>query len=210
MKLGAWRTEYTMTLLGVFTLVLMFVPTSLKSTVQANYIAKWKDTYNKINYMQEVILKQEKSDILTSLKRAKTADEREDIIITLMKPYFRLKDTKVPKKYKVRYMNKSNISKDDLYYINEYYFTDNNIIVGLKDTDDENNTDTIFIVTFDINGLMPPNMWGKDVFGVRVHSDKVEPIGSEMTIEKQYYDCSTEASGKACSNFYLIGGDFND
>lgn len=209
MKIGTWRVEYTITLIIIYTFILLFIPTSIKTTVQAGYITKWKDTYNKINYLQEAILKQEQSDILTSLK-SKTPDEREDIIITLIKPYFRLKETKVPRRYKVKYMDKKNIQKDDFYYINEYYFTENNMIVGLKDIDDSDTRDTIFLMTFDINGLLPPNMWGKDVFGVRVHADKVEPIGREMTIEKQYYDCSVNGSGKGCSNFYLIGGDFND
>lgn len=211
MKLSKWRVEYSVTLLVLFAIILLFMPTSLKSTVQANHITKWKDIYNRLTYVQDAILKQEQSEILTSFKRAKTANEREDLIITILKPYIRLKDSKFPKRYKVKYMNKSVVTKDDIYYIDDYYFADNNMIVGIKDTPDNVEAkDTIFIITVDVNGLLPPNTWGKDVYGVKVHSDRVEPIGYEKTIENQYYDCSKAGTGRSCSNLYLIGGDFND
>lgn len=211
MKLSKWRIEYTITLLVIFTGCLLAIPTSIKSTVQAGYITKWKDTYDKMLYVQDAILKQEQAEILTSFKRAQTIDEREDLIIQIIKPYFRLQEAKLPKNYKVKYMNKSKIHKNDLYKIEDYYYTENNMIVGIKDTPDEiHNTQTMFIMTFDINGLLPPNIWGKDIFGVRVYSDKIEPLGHELSIEKQYYDCSQFGSGKGCSNYYLIGGGFSD
>jgi len=214
MKLSNWRVEYTVTLMVLYTIILIIIPTSIKSTVQANIITKWKDTYQKMNYVQDAILKQEQSEILTSLKKAKTANDREDLIITIMKPYIRLKDAKVPRRYKVKYMDKTSVKKDDYYYITDYYYTDNNMIVGIKDIPETNenneNNDTIFIMTFDINGLLPPNTWGRDIFGVKVHTNKVEPFGQTLTIEKQYYDCSKNGTGTGCSNFYLIGGDFSD
>lgn len=211
MKIGKWRVEYTITLLVVYTLILLAIPTSLKSTVQAGHITKWKYTFDKMTYVQDAILKQEQSQILTSFNRAKDVNEREDLIIRIIKPYFRLKEVKVPKSYKVKYMNKNKISKQDIYNIDDYYFTDNNMIVGIKDTPElDSDINTMFIMTFDINGLLPPNVWGKDVFGVRVYSDRVEPIGKDLTIEKQYYDCSAHGSGTGCSNYYLIGGDFSD
>ena len=211
MKLSKWRVEYTVTLMVLYTIILIVIPTSIKSTVQANLITKWKDTYQKMTFVQDAILKQEQSEILTSLKKAKTANEREDLIITIMKPYIRLKDMKVPRRYKVKYMDKTPVPNNDVYHITDYYFTEHNMIVGIKDTPEhEDNEDTIFIMTFDINGLLPPNIWGKDVFGIKVHPNMVEPIGRSMTIEKQYYDCSKNGTGTGCSNFYLIGGDFND
>lgn len=211
MKLSKWRVEYTITLLIIYTVILLAMPTSIKSTVQANHITKWKYTFNKMTYLQDAILKQEQAQILTSFSRAQNADEREDLIIRIIKPYFRLKEAKVPKGYKVKYMNKNKISPNDIYNVDDYYFTDNNMIVGIKDPPETSpDESSMFIMTFDINGLLPPNVWGRDVFGVRVYADGVEPIGKNLPIEKQYFDCSIHGSGTGCSNLYLIGGDFND
>jgi len=210
MKIFKWHTEYTITLLVLFALALLFMPTTIKSTVQANNITKWKDCYKKLTYAQDAILKQEQSDILTSLKKAASPEDREELIIQIIKPYIRLNDTKVPKKYKVKYLNKSNIAKNDSVYTYDYYYTDDRMIVGIKDLPDKENTNTKFIMTFDVNGTKPPNLWGKDVFGVEVYSSSVEPIGSDMRIEEQNADCSNFGTGVSCSNYYLIGGDFND
>ena len=76
MKLSKWRVEYTITLLIIYTVILLAMPTSIKSTVQANHITKWKYTFNKMTYLQDAILKQEQAQILTSFSRAQNADER--------------------------------------------------------------------------------------------------------------------------------------
>lgn len=210
MKLSKWRVEYTITLLALYTVLLLVMPTSIKSTVQASLTTKWKDTYNKMTYVQDAILKQEQSEILTSFRRAKTEEERENLIIEIIKPYFRLNDIKVPKRYKVKYMNKAKISDNDIYKIKDYYFTDKNTIVGIKDILPKWGAPEMFIMTFDVNGVLPPNRWGKDVFGIKVYTNKIEPIGSDLMIEKQYYDCSPQGTGTSCSNLYLIGGSLYD
>ena len=215
MKISDWRVEYTITLLIIFAGVLFFIPTSLTSTVQANIIAKWKDCYKKLTYMQDVILKQEKEKILTSFKRAKTPDQREDLIIELIKPYFRLANYKVPKRYKVKFMDKTPVPTTSVYYIEDYYFSDNKMIVGIKDipnSDIKNNgsEDTMFMMTFDINGFLPPNTWGKDVFGAKIYSNKVEPLGQDLSLQELKNDCSENGKGIGCSYYYQIGGNFSD
>ena len=95
MKLIGWRSQYTITLLIIFTAVLLFIPTSLQSTVQAKFITKWNDCYDRLAYMQDVILMHEKESILTSFRRAKNSEERELIFRELIKPYFRLNNSKV-------------------------------------------------------------------------------------------------------------------
>ena len=210
MKLGKWRVEYTVTLMAALTLVLLICPFSLKSTVQANNISRWKATYNKIAYAHDAIHKQELSDMLNGLKNAQNIEEKEERLLTIIKPYFRLSENKVLKKYKVKYMNKEKMQPSDYYFIKDYYFTDNNIIVGIKDLPNNNDGNFKFMMTFDVNGLLPPNMWGKDVFGIIFYSDKVEAIGKEMTIENQYENCSPVNTGVGCSNYYLIGGNFNE
>ncbi len=210
MKISDWRVEYTITLLIIFAGILFFIPTSLKSTVQANIISKWKDCYKKLTYMQDVILKQEKEKILTSFKRAKTPDQREDLIIELIKPYFRLAHYKIPRGYKVKFMDKTAVSKTSVYYIDDYYFSDNKMIVGIKDIPNPDEKNTLFIMTFDINGFLPPNTWGKDVFGAKIYSDKVEALGKDLSLQELKNDCSPSGKGIGCSYYYQIGGNFSD
>ena len=210
MKFGKWRVEYTGTLLALFAIGLMVMPTSLKTTVQANHITKWQDVYNKLNYALDAIFKQEQSKILTNFSRAKTSQDREYIVLQLIKPYFRLNDRKIPTGYKVKYKNKTTIKKDDLYYVKDYYFTDNGMIVGIKDIPPTDDGENSFIMTFDVNGLRKPNRWGKDVFGVKVSGYTAEAIGKNYPVDKQYENCSNKGSGTLCSNYYLIGGNFED
>ena len=210
MKISKWHIEYTATLLVIFAIALIVMPTSFNPTRQANLTAKWKDCYKNIIYTHDVILKHEKEDLLTSFKRAKDKEEREKLMLELVKPYFRLSDfPHVPSKYHAKYMNNKNITKEDLYYVKDHYFASNNMIVGIKDIPDKND-DTAFLMTFDVNGLLPPNTWGKDVFGVKVHSTEVRAIGEKMTPQALVNDCSLNGSGTGCSYYYLIGGSFDD
>lgn len=203
-----WKVEYSITLIIMFALVLLAVPFSIQSTMQAQFIMRWKDCYNRISYMKDVISKQEKSDILKSFKRAKNQEEREHIIINLIKPYFRLNEQKIPKHYHPRYMNKKQVKKSDFYYFDEIYYTDRKNIVGIKDVD--NIEDPMFMMMFDINGIIPPNTWGRDIFGAKVYEDRIEAFGQDKTIDEMREDCSTEGTGISCSYYYKIGGNFID
>ena len=210
MKLSDWRLEYTIVILVVFAVVLMFIPTSIKSTVQANFISKWKDNYGKLEYAQDAILKQGQVKILPGFNNCKTPEECEKIFIILIKPYFRINDTKFPKHYHAKYMNNSKIHNDSPYYVHDYFYTNNKVIVGIKDLPDERNGRTKFLMTFDVNGIIPPNRWGRDVFGVIVYPDKIEAIGADLPLDMQKDSCSPNSTGVACSNYYLIGGGFDD
>lgn len=210
MKLPGWRVEYTITLLIVFTAVLLFIPTSLQSTVQANLITKWKDCYNKLTYVQDVILKQEKQEILTSFRRAKTAEEREELFREILKPYFRLYTTKATRRYHTKFMNGDRVGKDSIYYFTDYYFTDKKMVVGIKDIPNTNKTRSLFLMTFDVNGILPPNTWGKDIFGAKIYADRIESLGEDLSLQQLKEDCSENGSGVACSHYYNIGGSFED
>ncbi len=210
MKVPMWHVEYTGTLLVLFMIGLFMIPTSFESTVMASNITKWKDVFKRLTYAQDVILKQEQSQILTSFNRAKTPEEREDIVIKIIKPYFRVSDKKVYKKYKVRYMNKKPVNSGDFYYIDDYYYAGKSLIVGIKNIPADAKGEDSFLMTFDINGRKRPNRWGIDIYGVNVYGDKVEAIGKNDTVEKQYEDCSKAGTGTSCSNYYLIGGNFDD
>ncbi|MBS5801580.1 MAG: hypothetical protein KIC80_01010 [Brachyspira sp.] len=210
MKQFTWKAEYSITLIIIFAVFLMLVPTSLGSTVQAKFITKWDDCYSKLLYAKDVISKHEQEDILKSFKRAKTKNEREDLILELIKPYYRLNENKFPKPYKTRFMNKMEVHKNSLYYFKDLYYADNNIIVGLKDISEDKTTEPMFLMMFDMNGKMPPNTWGKDIFGAQIYEDKVEAFGDNLTLQELQDDCSRIGTGVNCSYYYQIGGDFAD
>lgn len=203
------KMEYTVTLFIIIAVVLLIVPIDIESTVQANFISRWKDKYARLEYMFNVINTHEKDEILKSFKRAKSSKERELIMINLIQPYFRIHKEKLPKRYSAKFMNNTKVPQSSRYYFSETYFSENGMIVGIKDLDD-NPLEPMFIMMFDINGILPPNTWGKDIFGVNIYESSLSPFGANLSDDALIEDCSARGSGVACSYYYKIGGGFND
>ena len=90
------------------------------------------------------------------------------------------------------------------------YVSDNGMIVGIKDIDSPDERAPKFRIMMDINGKLPPNIWGKDIFGVNIFSNGVEAFGSNLPMEKLKLDCSELVTGVGCSYYYKIGGGFDD
>lgn len=206
-----WQIEYSITLLAIFAAVLLFMPMSIQNKTQALYISKWNERYNRLDYMFSVINTHISDDIIKSFKEAESSEEKERLLLALIKPYLRIDTEKnPPKRYKPRYMNNARAFKGQTYYFDEFYFAENNSIIGIKDLPRRKLHDPMFIMMFDINGLMPPNRWGKDIFGVNIYEGgKIEPFGSSMSLDALRKDCSTEGSGISCSYYYKIGGGFD-
>ena len=71
--------------------------------------------------------------------------------------------------------------------------------------------DAFFIMMFDINGLMPPNRWGKDIYGIKIFDGgKIKPFGEELSMDELRKDCSESGTGVSCSYYYKIGGGFDE
>lgn len=209
-KRGLLKLEYSVTLVIMFAVLLLVIPFDLENTVQANFISRWNDKYHKLEYMFDVIDKHEQDEILKSFKRAKNAQEREEILLNVIQPYLRLSKTKLPKRYKPRFMNGDRIPLTDRYYFEDMFISDNGMIVGIKDIDSDDEQAPKFRIMMDINGKLPPNVWGKDIYGVNMFTDGVEPFGSNLSMEKLIHDCSELGTGVGCSYFYKIGGGFDD
>ena len=203
-----WKLEYSLTFFVVFIVVLLLIPTSIQSTLQADLITKWNDCYDNISFMKDAMNKHEKENMLIKLKQAKDKSEREKIVTLIIKPYFRLTENKYLKHYRTKYLNRSRIKQGDEYYFSELYNGDRNIIVGIKDIKDVSQESAMFMMMFDVNGILPPNTWGRDIFGVKVYDDRVAPIGDTLTIDELKSDCSMEGTGVSCSYYYHIGGSF--
>lgn len=207
-----WKTEYSITLLVLFAVIMLFMPMSIQNKTQALYISRWNERYNRLDYMFSVINTHISDDIIKSYKEAKTSAQKEKFLLALIKPYLRIDTEKnPPKRYKPRYMNNAKVYKGQTYYFDEFYFAEKNSIIGIKDVKKVHLNDPIFLLMFDINGLLPPNRWGKDIFGVNIYDDgKIDAFGSDLPMEKLKQDCSLEGTGLSCSYYYKIGGGFDE
>ena len=207
-----WKLEYSIALFFMLGIILLMMPISIENTRQANFISKWNERYNRVDYMFQVINAHITDDLLTSFNKAKTPAEREKLLLLLVKPYLRLNtEDNVSRHYKIRYMNGNKVFKGQLYYFDDFYYAENNTIVGIKDIQSQKSDDAFFIMMFDINGLMPPNRWGKDIYGIKIFDGgKIKPFGEELSMDELRKDCSESGTGVSCSYYYKIGGGFDE
>ena len=162
------KLEYTVTIIIIAAIIILILPFDFSSNAQANFISRWCDKYSRLEYMFSVINAHESEEILKNLKNAPDAETREQILIRVIQPYFRIHKEKLPKRYGIKFMNKTRVTNKSRYYFEDLYFSDNGMIVGIKDLTGENPNDPGFMIMFDINGILPPNTWGKDIYGVNI------------------------------------------
>lgn len=204
------KLEYSIVLFVALGIFLLLMPFSVENTRQAGFISKWNEKYNRVEYMFSVINAHITDDIIRSMNKANTPQEREAILLALVKPYLRINtDNRPPKGYKPRYINGSRVYKGQTYFFDDFYYAQNSNIVGIKDIKTETPDDALFIMMFDINGIMPPNRWGKDIYGVSIFDGgKIEPFGFDLDMKNLKNDC--EETGISCSYYYKIGGGFEE
>ena len=232
-----WKLEYSISLFVMLGVILLIMPFSIENTRQANFISKWNETYNRIEYMFSVINAHISDDMIKSFNKANTPDEREKLLLTIVKPYLRINTSNYPiRHYRPRYINGSRVYRGQRYFFDDFYFAENNTIVGIKDIKSDKADDVFFLMMFDINGLLPPNRWGKDnlkieciltpghtsggmcflindslfsgdtLFQVGIGRTDF-PTGNMNDLKK---DCSEAGTGISCSYYYKIGGGFDD
>lgn len=207
MKKHFWKLEYSITvfiLLGIF---MFFVPVRFENYFQARMVTKWNDRFDKISYMFSVINAQSNDEILKSFAEADSSEKREKLLFQLIKPYMRLAQIeKKPRRYKPKFLDDRRVSKKDFFYFNDLYYMGNQI-VGVKDIANNDQNFAWFMLMFDINGLLPPNTWGRDIYGVYIYDEgKVVPFGYDKDMDELKIDCSEEGTGLSCSYYYRIGG----
>lgn len=192
-------------MLGVIFLV---YPKSVDSTRQAKLISKWSQKVTELDYMFSVFKAQKDGSIDGKCSKSKNEDEINKEMVDIIKPYLRIV-SELKTVYLPVFMNKSVIPPDSKYYFKNYYLTSTNEIVGLKVVNPNcKDKDVCFIMSFDINGADLPNVWGYDIYGIDVYSDKIAPFGKENNQEMLKQNCSRDGFGTDCSYYYLIGGKF--
>lgn len=212
MKKRFWKIEYSITIFVIFAIILILLPSSIISSKEATYISRWNETFNKIDYTFTAMIAQADSDIVKSFKKAKSDDEREQLMLKLIKPYLRITEQdELNSRYSPSYMDGTKVYPEDKYYFEKLYLSENNIVVGIKDILDDNAYHPAFIMMFDMNGIKGPNVWGRDIYGINIFVDgKITPLGYGWDLEELKQDCSGEGSGVSCSHYYRIGGEFNE
>jgi hypothetical protein len=191
---------------------LLLIPSRFISSKEATYISKWNDAFRKMEYIFTAMNAQADTEIIKNFKQAKNNQERENIMMRLVKPYLRITEQdEITDKYNLSYMNGSKVKKDDFFYFDNLYKTSSNTIVGIKDIKDEDVFHPVFIMMFDMNGFKGPNTWGKDVYGINIFIDgNITPLGTGKDLEELKKDCSSVGSGISCSHYYRIGGEFKE
>ena len=212
MKKHYWKLEYSIALFVFLGILLLVMPVSIENTRQANFISKWNEKLNRVEYMFSVINAHISDDMLKSMKRAQTSQEREKLMLALIKPYLRIDIDGLPvKHYHPRYINGAKVYRGQTYFFDEFYFAENNSIVGVKDIKSEKFDGVLFLMMFDMNGILPPNRWGKDIFGINIYDGgKIEPFGFDKDMTELKKDCSETGTGLGCSYYYKIGGGFDE
>lgn len=199
----------------VFFLILgvafFILPMTLNNTKQARLISKWTSNYSELEYIFSVLKAQGNLHVFDDIKKAPNNFDRENMVLTVVKPYLRIKYGVPTSQYTAYFMNNLKVSKEDKYHFNNYYYTAAGEIIGLNWLSSEcSDKKTVCgIMSMDINGLKGPNTWGQDVFGINIFSNRIEPIGKDMNIDVLRQNCSRSGQGTYCSYYYLIGGKFD-
>ena len=180
-------------LLVIFLIVAFLVaPLSLDDTTLAKNISKWKNVqtdFENIFYTVNTTRSDAKTGFSEALNSVLKNDIKEEI-----------------KSYKILYMNGTYPS--DTYRFKDYNLTYSNAVVSIK-LFDEPQGDLRGLLMYDVNGTKSPNIWGKDVFGLYIYNDRFEPFGKSESVSRQKQDCSKAGTGLSCSNYYLLGGNFD-
>lgn len=175
----------------IFLIVALLVaPMSIDDTVLVRNISKWRSVQQDFQNIFYAMNVHEINDV--------AMNEKFKLIVA--------NDVKTEiEPYKITYMNGNYPSNE--YIFTKFYLTNGNSTLSYKYFDKPID-DAIGYLLFDVNGTALPNKWGKDVFGLKIYADKLEPFGKNYALEYQKKDCSKHGTGISCSNYYLIGNNF--
>lgn len=196
----------------VLVIVLILLPFNLINMEQAQRIAKWKTTYDKLKYSFELVNLHE-GCIVPTFEEAGSIYSDEDFI-NRVSPYLNLVSDKEIKPYKYRRMNGRSVRKDSLIYFDKFVENKNGVLLSFKSRDenkeqDENNLANIvrkYYMFVDINGKEKPNRIGQDIFFVSINKNNISALGTGKTTNQLKAGCSPIGNGIYCSEYYLLGG----
>ncbi len=200
----------------VFMLILivsaLVIPLVLNDSKTIQDVSKWRHSYDDILYaFQSMGLNNDdtyKTLVHSKITSASNTSEIEDIILDEFRPYLRIEDRFYDKKYSPRYLNSEKVKEGQYYHFDKLFKTQNGQIIGIKWLKELYDNSSMIALMIDTNGEDAPNVWGKDLFGINIYKDKIEPFGKDISSDEVDMDCSKKGRGVYCSYKYLIGAQF--
>lgn len=191
MRKGFTIIEVSILFVIFLIVALLVAPLSLDDTRQAKNTSRWRSVQQDfVNIFYSVNTKQSNEEV-------NFADAFETIMANEIKESM--------KPYRITFMDGT--YPNATYRFSDYNLTYSDAIVATK-LFDNNKNGIKGILLYDVNGKSGPNVWGKDVFGMNIYTDRFEPFCKEKPVSAQKQDCSKNGTGLCCSNYYLIGGNF--
>ena len=192
MKKGFTIIEVSILFVIFLIVAFLVAPLSLDDTMQARYTSRWKNVQSDF------------TNIFYSINTQKTDENQSfrEAFNTIIEG--ETKDNIKP--YKITFMNGT--YPNATYRFKDYQTTYSKAVVSVKMFESpENGIEGILL--YDVNGNSRPNTWGKDVFGLNIYNDRFEPFCKNKSLSEQKQDCSRNGTGLCCSNYYLMGGNFD-
>ncbi len=192
MKKGFTIVEVSILFVIFMIVAFLVAPLSMDDTKQAGNTSRWRNVqgdFQNIFYAINTHRSEEPEDFQEAFYSIVSNDMKEEIPA-----------------YRISYMNGTYPS--DTYRFKEFKSTYSNAAISIKFFDKPENK-VLGVLMYDVNGKASPNTWGKDVFGMNIYEDRFEPFCKADSISKQKQDCSKNGTGLCCSNYYLIGGNFD-
>ena len=192
MKKGFTIVEVAILFVIFLIVAFLVAPISLDDTMQAKNTSRWRSIQiDFVNIFYSVNTQIEENDV-----------EFNQAFIKVIENEVKTKINK----YKITQMNGS--YPNNVYNFDEFLLTYSNATVAYNLFKELQNG-VRGTLMYDVNGPKGPNVWGKDVFGLNIYSDRFEPFCKNKSLSEQKQDCSRNGTGLCCSNYYLIGGNFD-
>lgn len=191
MKKGFTIVEVSILFVIFLIVAFLVAPLSLDETLQAKNVSRWRQMQSEFNNIfASVNLQMEQG---FDFKQA-----FESVIQNEIKS-----DTEL---YKITFMNGT--MPNSTYRFDNYKLTHTNSVLAYKLFDKPHNGNLYGMLMYDVNGQLGPNVWGKDVFGYNIYSNRFEPFCKNDSPIVQKQECSKHGTGLSCSNVALVGGQF--
>ena len=192
MKKGFTIVEVSILFVIFLIVAFLVAPLSLDETMQAKNASRWRKVQSDFTNIHYSVRNQEdinNFDFAPAFDTVMTGEVKSDI-----------------EPYKITYMNGAYPAPE--YRFANFKQTYSNATVAYK-LYESSPAGALGILMYDVNGSVGPNVWGRDVFGYNIYSDRFEPFCKNETPAKQRQDCSKSGTGLCCSNSYLMSGSFN-
>ena len=184
-------TIVEVSILFVIFLIVAFLvaPLSLDDSLQAKNASRWRNVqsdFANIFYAVNAQKEDENFDFKTAFESVMRGEVKGNVDL-----------------YKITFLNGT--FPNSTYRFNDFKLTQTNSVVSYKlyETPQDG---VLGLLLYDVNGSVGPNVWGKDVFGLNIYSDRFEPFCKNDAISVQKQQCSKNGTGLCCSNYYLQGG----